>query len=89
MPAGVVKGIAKEVGISPARAEYLWKRAKKRVGIQYPNLSKGSDSYYAATMGIFKRMSGYQQESSGMKEKLILECLSRVNFFIEDSKDLV
>lgn len=49
MPSNVVK---------TQRDEELWNKAKQIVSNQYPNVSEGSDKYYALVMGIYQRMKG-------------------------------
>ena len=49
MPSNVVK---------TARDEKLWELAKKIVAKNYPDVTVGSDKYYALVMGIYKKMEG-------------------------------
>lgn len=58
MPAPYVKSLVGKLGKSKKELEELWEKAKRVVLKQFPKLKKGSDRYYAAVMGVFKRISG-------------------------------
>ncbi|MCK9556305.1 hypothetical protein M0R36_10940 [bacterium] len=56
--------MAKKAGISKEKAEKYWERAKKEANKKRNKLKK--DSYYAYTMGIFKKMIGMESSGGGI-----------------------
>ena len=75
MPAPAVKAIASKVGISAAKAEEKWDKAKKaaqkkakRSGTVW-TIGGKETRYWATVMHIFKRMVGYKGESVVVNEE--------------------
>lgn len=70
MPAPVLASLAKDRGISMERAEHLWGKAKKAAA------KEGRTKDYAYITGIWKKMSGTNENSA---EDLIDEILEGVS----------
>lgn len=47
------------------KLEEMWEEAKELA--KEEGFKEGDDNFYAYTMGIWKRMSGFKSESSGVK----------------------
>lgn len=84
MPIHYMKSLSKRLNKSEKELEKLWDKAKNLVKKQYPELKVGSDSYYAAVMGVFKRMSGVSLPQEGVNDLdvsiRVYECRQRIHF---------
>jgi len=61
MPVPALKSMASKAGVSLAKAEEYYARAKKIAKEQYPDVRVDSDRYYAVVMGITKKMMGVKE----------------------------
>lgn len=63
MPNPLINKVAKTTGKSIGDVEKLWDKAKEAASKSYPQIPVESPRWYAAVVGIFKRMTGYKVAS--------------------------
>ncbi len=65
MPNAVVKTFAQKTGKSEADVEGYWSKAKEIVTKDYPEIEKGSESFYKLIIGVLKKMLSIKTENEG------------------------
>jgi len=66
MPVATIASMSKEAGISLAKGEELWSKAKKAAGSRDPDKT-GKSEDYAYVMGIWKKMAGLSKSSESVE----------------------
>jgi hypothetical protein len=80
LPAPVLQGLAKQAGITLAKAEEYWDKAKKLAKDQ------GHEDDYAYIVGIVKKMMGLTKESHVCEILDSIARIKRIDFtYIDDS----